>query len=79
MANSVDPDEMAHDKPSSGSTLFAKVSMLVSRDGRVNYFWCQISDYGIFVQIPASILSSRDVKMLLSVFIRDKKKGNKCS
>ena len=34
MANSVDPDEMAH---SSGSALFAKVCVLVYRDERVKY------------------------------------------
>ena len=33
MANSVDPDEAAHD--SSGSALFAEVSVLVFKDERV--------------------------------------------
>lgn len=32
MGNSVDPDELAHNELSSGSTLFAKVYVLVIRD-----------------------------------------------
>ena len=36
MVNSVDPDEMAHYELSSGSTLFAKESVLVCTDERIN-------------------------------------------
>ena len=36
MANSADPDKMAHNEPSSGSALFAKISVLVCRDERVS-------------------------------------------
>ena len=36
MANSEDPDDAARNDISSGSTLFAKISILASRDDRVN-------------------------------------------
>ena len=36
MANSVDPDEMAHDEPSHLDLQFAQVSVLVGQVDRIN-------------------------------------------